>query len=161
MKAWRDCGGKGPGILNLNIKYSIIKWTVDKPIKMGLTQILRFYHINFFICNKLYHNTNFSKQKLVTLHLVLQTHNTQQCKLGILLGQHKTKLKSYASQCRSSSVANLVEIHFVGSKVKIWIKVRHTLRCTLLIRALGTEELQQIQFHGNWATLALIMYCVG
>jgi len=51
----------------------------------------------------------------------LKTHNTYQRKFAILLGQHKTELKSCASKYRSLSVANLIEIHFVGSKVKIWI----------------------------------------
>jgi len=87
--------------------------------------------------------------------------NIKLCKLGILLGQHKTKLKSYTSKCRSLSVANLIEISFVGSNLEKWIKVQHYLLYMRLIRALGTEELQQFQLHSNWTTLALIMYCVG
>jgi hypothetical protein len=66
MKAWRERGAKSPGILILNISSSIIRWLVDKLIKIISFTILSHH---FFICNKLFQNKNFSKQKLVTLCL--------------------------------------------------------------------------------------------
>jgi len=88
MKAWRECGDKAPGILNFNISSSIFRWMVDKLIKMISVTLLS---LNFFTCNKLFQNRNFSKQNLVTLYHVLKTHCTWQCKLWILLSQYEKK----------------------------------------------------------------------